>query len=124
MLPWTASETVCRISRIPVSLPYNAPKLASAPRSFSSYANSSLFFQPTHYQVPSLYCSYETNSSPYLLLQPVRKEVIHLEPYVVLYHDFVSELEAQKIRGLAEPWVSVPRACPELPFVSSHTSHS
>ncbi|XP_005633574.2 prolyl 4-hydroxylase subunit alpha-3 isoform X5 [Canis lupus baileyi] len=61
--------------------------------------------QPTHYQIPSLYCSYETNSSPYLLLQPVRKEVIHLEPYVVLYHDFVNDVEAQKIRGLAEPWL-------------------
>lgn len=47
----------------------------------------------------------------------MRKEVIHLEPYVVLYHDFVSDLEAQKIRGLAEPWVSVPKALPELPFV-------
>ncbi|XP_044927310.1 prolyl 4-hydroxylase subunit alpha-3 isoform X7 [Mustela putorius furo] len=61
--------------------------------------------QPIHYQIPSLYCSYETNSSPYLLLQPIRKEVIHLEPYVVLYHDFVSDMEAQKIRGLAEPWL-------------------
>uniref|UniRef100_A0A2K6ENN6 Prolyl 4-hydroxylase subunit alpha 3 n=1 Tax=Propithecus coquereli TaxID=379532 RepID=A0A2K6ENN6_PROCO len=63
--------------------------------------------QPTHYQIPSLYCSYETNSSPYLLLQPVRKEVIHLEPYVALYHDFVSDSEAQKIRELAEPWVII-----------------
>ncbi|XP_036077243.1 prolyl 4-hydroxylase subunit alpha-3 isoform X3 [Rousettus aegyptiacus] len=63
------------------------------------------YFQPTHYQTPSLHCSYETSSNPYLLLQPVRKEVIHLEPYVVLYHDFVSDLEAQKIRGLAEPWL-------------------
>ncbi|KFO24029.1 Prolyl 4-hydroxylase subunit alpha-3 [Fukomys damarensis] len=63
--------------------------------------------QPIHYQIPSLYCSYETNSSPYLLLQPVRKEVIHLEPYVALYHDFVSDSEAQKIRELAEPWVSL-----------------
>ncbi|KAM8818005.1 prolyl 4-hydroxylase subunit alpha-3 isoform 3-T3 [Rhynchonycteris naso] len=63
------------------------------------------YFQPTHYQIPSLHCSYETNSNPYLLLQPVRKEVFHLEPYVVLYHDFVSDLEAQKIRRLAEPWL-------------------
>ncbi|KAK1336111.1 hypothetical protein QTO34_003911, partial [Cnephaeus nilssonii] len=61
--------------------------------------------QPTHYQIPSLHCAYETNASPYLLLQPVRKEVIHLEPYVALYHDFVSDVEAQKIRGLAEPWL-------------------
>ncbi|XP_041510563.1 prolyl 4-hydroxylase subunit alpha-3 [Microtus oregoni] len=61
--------------------------------------------QPTHYQIPSLYCSYETNSSPYLLLQPARKEVIHLRPFVVLYHDFVNDAEAQKIRELAEPWL-------------------
>ncbi|MEJ1274163.1 procollagen-proline 2-oxoglutarate 4-dioxygenase (proline 4-hydroxylase) alpha polypeptide III [Cricetulus griseus] len=61
--------------------------------------------QPTHYQNPRLYCSYETNSSPYLLLQPARKEVIHLRPFVALYHDFVSDAEAQKIRELAEPWL-------------------
>lgn len=84
-----------------------------------SCADSSLSSQPTHYRMPSLHCSYESNSSPYLLLQPVRKEVIHLEPDVVLYHDFVSDVEAQKIRGLAEPWVSVPSACQELPVVPS-----
>ncbi|XP_032022820.1 prolyl 4-hydroxylase subunit alpha-3 isoform X2 [Hylobates moloch] len=61
--------------------------------------------QPTLYQIPSLYCSYETNSNAYLLLQPIRKEVIHLEPYIALYHDFVSDSEAQKIRELAEPWL-------------------
>ncbi|GAB1292386.1 Procollagen-proline 4-dioxygenase [Apodemus speciosus] len=56
-------------------------------------------------QIPGLYCSYETNSSPYLLLQPARKEVIHLRPLVALYHDFVSDEESQKIRALAEPWL-------------------
>ncbi|XP_064221358.1 prolyl 4-hydroxylase subunit alpha-3 isoform X2 [Aotus nancymaae] len=61
--------------------------------------------QPTLYQIPSLYCSYETNSNPYLLLQPIQKEVLHLEPYIALYHDFVSDSEAQKIRELAEPWL-------------------
>ncbi|XP_011900256.1 PREDICTED: prolyl 4-hydroxylase subunit alpha-3 isoform X4 [Cercocebus atys] len=63
------------------------------------------YFQPTLYQIPSLYCSYETNSNAYLLLQPIRKEVIHLEPYIALYHDFVSDSEAQKIREFAEPWL-------------------
>nr|XP_008018321.1 prolyl 4-hydroxylase subunit alpha-3 isoform X2 [Chlorocebus sabaeus] len=61
--------------------------------------------QPTLYQIPSLYCSYETNSNAYLLLQPIRKEVIHLEPYIALYHDFISDSEAQKIREFAEPWL-------------------
>lgn len=110
-----------RILNLPHSSLCCSPKLVSAPRPLSSNADFGLSFQPTHYQIPSLYCSYETNSSPYLLLQPIRKEVIHLEPYVVLYHDFVSDSEAQKIKGLAAPWVSVPKACPELPFVSSHT---
>lgn len=89
--------------------------MISTPRPVFFYAESIFSFQPIHYQIPSLYCSYETNSSPYLLLQPIRKEVIHLEPYVALYHDFVSDSEAQKIRELAEPWVSVPKAP-----VSSH----
>uniref|UniRef100_A0A8C5L868 Prolyl 4-hydroxylase subunit alpha-3 n=1 Tax=Jaculus jaculus TaxID=51337 RepID=A0A8C5L868_JACJA len=76
--------------------------------------------QPVRYQIPSLYCSYETNSSPYLLLQPIRKEVVHLQPSIVLYHDFVSDSEAQKIRELAEPWVSVPEAslCLHMEFRS------
>ncbi|KAK2100963.1 Prolyl 4-hydroxylase subunit alpha-3 [Saguinus oedipus] len=70
--------------------------------------------QPTLYQIPSLYCSYETNSNPYLVLQPIQKEILHLEPYIALYHDFVSDSEAQKIREFAEPWPlrnlsSVPR---------------
>ncbi|EMP23926.1 Prolyl 4-hydroxylase subunit alpha-3 [Chelonia mydas] len=61
--------------------------------------------QPTQYQIPALHCSYETNDSPYLILQPVKRELIRLQPYVALYHDFVSDLEAEKIKGLAAPWL-------------------
>lgn len=57
--------------------------------------------QPSH-----LGCSYETNGSPYLLLQPAKKETLRLQPYIVLYHDFVSDAEAETIKGLAGPWVS------------------
>uniref|UniRef100_A0A8C3LKJ9 Prolyl 4-hydroxylase subunit alpha-3 n=1 Tax=Chrysolophus pictus TaxID=9089 RepID=A0A8C3LKJ9_CHRPC len=56
--------------------------------------------QPSH-----LGCSYETNGSPYLLLQPAKKETLRLQPYVVLYHDFVSDAEAETIKGLAGPWL-------------------
>ncbi|XP_009996290.1 PREDICTED: prolyl 4-hydroxylase subunit alpha-3 [Chaetura pelagica] len=55
--------------------------------------------------LPHLSCSYETNGSPYLLLQPVKKEVVQLQPYVALYHDFVSDAEAETIKGLAGPWL-------------------
>nr|XP_048695076.1 prolyl 4-hydroxylase subunit alpha-3 isoform X3 [Caretta caretta]XP_048695087.1 prolyl 4-hydroxylase subunit alpha-3 isoform X3 [Caretta caretta] len=61
--------------------------------------------QPTQYQIPALHCSYETNDSPYLILQPVKRELLRLQPYVALYHDFVSDLEAEKIKGLAAPWL-------------------
>ncbi|CAN2390965.1 Prolyl 4-hydroxylase subunit alpha-3 [Pristimantis euphronides] len=61
--------------------------------------------QPFYYEDPRLLCSYDTNSSPHLLLQPLKKEVVNLAPYLVLYHDFVSNYEAQKIKELAAPWL-------------------
>lgn len=62
--------------------------------------------QPAPERPPHLGCSYETNGSPYLLLQPAKKETLRLRPYVALYHDFVSDAEAETIKGLAGPWVS------------------
>lgn len=61
--------------------------------------------------LPHLGCSYETNGSPYLLLQPAKKEMVQIQPYVALYHDFISDAEAETIKGLAGPWVS--RPCPQ-----------
>ncbi|NXJ82092.1 P4HA3 hydroxylase, partial [Trogon melanurus] len=56
-------------------------------------------------QLPHLSCSYETNGSPYLLLQPAKKEMVQIQPYVALYHDFISDAEAETIKGLAGPWL-------------------
>ncbi|KAM3837826.1 prolyl 4-hydroxylase subunit alpha-3 [Vipera latastei] len=50
-----------------------------------------------------LSCSYETNRSPWLMLQPLKKEILHPRPEVTLYHDFVSPSEAEKIKALAAP---------------------
>ncbi|KAE8628035.1 hypothetical protein XENTR_v10007278 [Xenopus tropicalis] len=61
--------------------------------------------QPTSYEDPHMSCMYDTNSHPYLLLQPMKKEIVSLRPQVVLYHDFVSDLEAEKIKELASPWL-------------------
>ncbi|NXR65851.1 P4HA3 hydroxylase, partial [Rhadina sibilatrix] len=52
-----------------------------------------------------LSCSYETNSSPHLLLQPAKKEMVRIQPYVALYHDFITDAEAETIKGLAGPWL-------------------
>lgn len=59
-------------------------------------------------------CSYETNGSPFLLLQPAKKEMVQIQPHVALYHDFITDAEAETIKGLAGPWVSHPRpqGCP------------
>ncbi|NXN48604.1 P4HA3 hydroxylase, partial [Rynchops niger] len=54
---------------------------------------------------PHLGCSYETNGNPYLLLQPAKKEMVWIQPYVALYHDFISDDEAETIKGLAGPWL-------------------
>ncbi|NXR18420.1 P4HA3 hydroxylase, partial [Cinclus mexicanus] len=56
-------------------------------------------------QLLHLSCSYETNSSPYLLLQPAKKELVRIQPYVALYHDFITDAEAETIKGLAGPWL-------------------
>ncbi|NWI26338.1 P4HA3 hydroxylase, partial [Sula dactylatra] len=61
--------------------------------------------QPAPEHLPHLGCSYETNGSPYLLLQPAKKEMVRIQPYVALYHDFISDAEAETIKGLAGPWL-------------------
>ncbi|NXG36953.1 P4HA3 hydroxylase, partial [Dromaius novaehollandiae] len=52
-----------------------------------------------------LRCAYETHGSPYLLLQPAKRETVRLQPYVALYHDFVSDAEAETVKALAGPWL-------------------
>ncbi|NXA90601.1 P4HA3 hydroxylase, partial [Melanocharis versteri] len=61
--------------------------------------------QPAPEGLLHLSCSYETNSSPYLLLQPAKKEMVQIQPYVALYHDFITDAEAETIKGLAGPWL-------------------
>lgn len=62
--------------------------------------------QPRHFENPRLFCDYFTNGHPELVLQPARREVLSLQPYVVLYHNFVTDTEAEEIKQLAQPGVS------------------
>ncbi|XP_030295628.1 prolyl 4-hydroxylase subunit alpha-3 isoform X1 [Sparus aurata] len=59
--------------------------------------------QPAHFENPKLFCDFFTNDDPGLLLLPVRREVLSLQPYVVLYHDFITDTEVEDIKGLAQP---------------------
>nr|XP_028581668.1 prolyl 4-hydroxylase subunit alpha-3 isoform X2 [Podarcis muralis] len=61
------------------------------------------YFKPSQYQQQHLYCSYETNGTPFLRLQPLKREIVHRQPHIALYHDFVSDAEAEKIKELAAP---------------------
>uniref|UniRef100_A0A3P9JFE5 Prolyl 4-hydroxylase subunit alpha-3 n=1 Tax=Oryzias latipes TaxID=8090 RepID=A0A3P9JFE5_ORYLA len=59
--------------------------------------------QPIHFENPRLYCDYFTNNNPALLLLPVKREVLSLQPYVVIYHNFITDREAEEIKGFAQP---------------------
>ncbi|XP_028275241.1 prolyl 4-hydroxylase subunit alpha-3 [Parambassis ranga] len=59
--------------------------------------------QPTQFENPTLFCDFFTNGHPALLLQPVRREVLNLQPYVVLYHNFITNTEAEDIKSVAQP---------------------
>lgn len=59
-----------------------------------------------HFENPRLFCDYFTNDNPGLLLLPVRREVLSLRPYVVLYHNFITDTEAEDVKRLAQPGVS------------------
>ncbi|XP_041797044.1 prolyl 4-hydroxylase subunit alpha-3 [Chelmon rostratus] len=59
--------------------------------------------QPMHFENPRLFCDFFTNGDPGLLLLPARREVLSLQPYVVLYHDFITDTEAEDIKELAQP---------------------
>ncbi|XP_026233621.1 prolyl 4-hydroxylase subunit alpha-3 [Anabas testudineus] len=59
--------------------------------------------QPVHFENPRLFCDYFTNDDPGLLLLPLRREVLSLQPYVVLYHNFITDTEAEDIKRVAQP---------------------
>ncbi|XP_023143935.1 prolyl 4-hydroxylase subunit alpha-3 [Amphiprion ocellaris] len=59
--------------------------------------------QPMHFKNPRLFCDYFTNDNPALLLMPVRREVLSLQPFAVLYHDFITDVEVEDVKSLAQP---------------------
>lgn len=59
-----------------------------------------------HFENPQLFCDNFANGHPGLLLRPVRRETLSLRPYVVLYHDFISDTEAEEIKQHAQLGVS------------------
>uniref|UniRef100_A0A8C6TFG5 Prolyl 4-hydroxylase subunit alpha-3 n=1 Tax=Neogobius melanostomus TaxID=47308 RepID=A0A8C6TFG5_9GOBI len=58
---------------------------------------------PRHFQNPRLICNYFTGGNPGLFLCPAKREVLSLQPFVVLYHDFITDTEAEDIKMIARP---------------------
>ena len=54
----------------------------------------------------SLKCRYIFNAHPYFIIRPIKEEVVYLDPFIVIYHDFVTRAQAFKIKKLAFPNVS------------------
>ncbi|CAG5124209.1 unnamed protein product [Candidula unifasciata] len=50
-----------------------------------------------------LVCRYVTNNHPLLLLQPAKEEIVHWDPYLVIYHDVMSDEEIKQIKHMATP---------------------
>ncbi|KMZ06902.1 prolyl 4-hydroxylase subunit alpha-1 [Drosophila simulans] len=57
-------------------------------------------FSPTPLK---LHCRYNSTTSPFLILAPLKMEEISLEPYIVMYHDILPDKDIQQLITLAEP---------------------
>ncbi|CAL9684436.1 unnamed protein product [Knipowitschia caucasica] len=57
---------------------------------------------PTHFQNPRLFCDYFSGGSG-LIVRPAKREILSLQPFVVLYHDFITDTEAEDIKRIALP---------------------
>lgn len=62
--------------------------------------------KPVPIQLAPLRCKYVTNNVPFLRLAPLKLEEAHLEPYIVIYHDVISDDEIATIQSMAKPRVS------------------
>lgn len=50
-----------------------------------------------------LHCVYNSTTSPFLRLAPLKMELIALDPYMVIYHDVISPSEISELQSLAVP---------------------
>ncbi|XP_002020443.2 prolyl 4-hydroxylase subunit alpha-2 [Drosophila persimilis] len=57
-----------------------------------------------HQNKPSrLHCRYNTTTTPFLRLAPLRMEELSLDPYIVVYHNVLSDAEIAEVERVTEP---------------------
>ncbi|XP_070072895.1 prolyl 4-hydroxylase subunit alpha-1 isoform X2 [Drosophila takahashii] len=52
-----------------------------------------------------LHCRYNSTTSPFIKLAPFRMEVLSLDPYIMLYHNVLSDFEIEKLEQMSEPFL-------------------
>lgn len=60
---------------------------------------------PEPHVLATLKCRYTTNRSPFLKIAPLKLEEASLKPYIVIYHDVMSDNEIELIKQMAKPRV-------------------
>ncbi|GIY42248.1 prolyl 4-hydroxylase subunit alpha-1 [Caerostris extrusa] len=60
----------------------------------------------SHLKESKLRCRYTTNNSKYLLLQPVKEEVLSLDPKILMYHDVISDKDVELFRNISLPMLT------------------
>jgi len=51
-------------------------------------------------------CRYFSGNNPYLLIGPVKEELIYSKPKIWIYHDIIYDREIEIVKRLARPRVS------------------
>lgn len=71
----------------------------------------SLFYLQEIKNNHKLVCRYRTRNNPLLLMMPAKEEDVFLDPWIVMYHDVMSDSEINAVKGLATPKVLLVAMC-------------
>ncbi|RWS09826.1 vacuolar protein sorting-associated protein 33A-like protein [Dinothrombium tinctorium] len=52
-----------------------------------------------------LKCYITNRGHPWLILQPVKVEVLHKDPYIAVFHDLITDNEIEKVKEIAAPFL-------------------
>lgn len=73
--------------------------------SFNQLCRSSSRRQMGESKPSRLHCRYNTITTPFLKLAPFRMEELSLDPYVVFYHNVLSDAEIEKLKPMGKPFL-------------------
>lgn len=78
-------------------------------------------------KVTNLFCLYNKTTTPFLFIAPLKMEILHVDPYIVIFRDVLSPQEIQHLQDLTKPHLSRAEVYDEQLQAVAHevrTSHS